>query len=111
MSHSFRAVLVAPRGKLRHHSIRRRAVSDLSVGQQQRVAAARALIGSPGLIIADEPTSALDTASQDAFLDLLNTEVARTGAALIFVSHNEGIAEHFDRQVAFGDLAHGEAAA
>jgi putative ABC transport system ATP-binding protein len=42
--------------------------SNLSVGQQQRVAAARALIGQPGLILADEPTSALDADSRDAFI-------------------------------------------
>lgn len=78
---------------------RGRRVGELSVGQQQRVAAARALIGSPGLIIADEPTSALDSASEERFLDLLNTEVARSGAALLFVSHNQTLASHFDREV------------
>lgn len=71
--------------------------SELSVGQQQRVAAARALIGQPGLILADEPTSALDADSRDAFIALLKDECAASGAALVFVSHDAGLAEHFDR--------------
>lgn len=79
-----------------------RRVSDLSVGQQQRVAAARALIGAPKLIIADEPTSALDTDARDRFIALLSEEVARTGASLLFVSHDASLAPLFTRAV---DLA------
>ena len=67
------------------------------MGQQQRVAAARALIGRPGLIIADEPTSALDADRQQAFIDLLRGECAAAGAALLFVSHDLRLARHFDR--------------
>ena len=66
--------------------------ANLSVGQQQRVAAARALIGSPELIIADEPTSSLDRNRQQAFLDLLFADVAAAGATLIMVSHDESLA-------------------
>ncbi len=69
----------------------------LSVGQQQRVAAARALIGKPRLILADEPTSALDADARDAFLDLLLAECDASGAALLFVSHDAGLADRFDR--------------
>jgi len=69
----------------------------LSVGQQQRVAAARALIGRPDLILADEPTSALDADSRDAFLDLLLEECDASGAALLFVSHDASLAARFDR--------------
>jgi putative ABC transport system ATP-binding protein len=78
--------------------------SALSVGQQQRVAAARALIGRPGLILADEPTSALDADSRDAFIDLLKEECAASGAALIFVSHDGGLADHFDRALDLAEL-------
>jgi putative ABC transport system ATP-binding protein len=62
-------------------------VTELSVGQQQRVAAARALLGAPELVIADEPTSALDTDHREAFLRLLFASCARAGATLVFVSH------------------------
>ncbi|MCK6406015.1 MAG: ABC transporter ATP-binding protein [Rhodocyclaceae bacterium] len=77
---------------------------ELSVGQQQRVAAARALIGGPALLIADEPTSALDAARQQIFVDLLLREAAAAGAALIFVSHDHRLARHFDRTVALADI-------
>lgn len=76
-----------------------RRVLDLSVGQQQRVAAARALIGSPSLVIADEPTSALDTDARDRFIALLSVEAERSGAALLFVSHDRTLAPHFARAV------------
>ncbi|HAO37889.1 MAG TPA: methionine ABC transporter ATP-binding protein [Hyphomonas sp.] len=81
-----------------------RRVSDLSVGQQQRVAAARALIGGPEIVIADEPTSALDADARDQFIDLLSEEARRTGAALLFVSHDAGLATHFDRAVDLGEI-------
>jgi putative ABC transport system ATP-binding protein len=75
-------------------------VTQLSVGQQQRVAAARALIGGPELVIADEPTSALDTDRRLAFLELLFRECARAGATLVFASHDAGLAARFDRALA-----------
>ncbi len=78
--------------------------TDLSVGQQQRVAAARALIGRPGLILADEPTSALDANSRDAFIELLTEECEAAGAALIFVSHDASLATHFDRALDLADI-------
>jgi putative ABC transport system ATP-binding protein len=83
-------------------SLLNRRVSDLSVGQQQRVAAARALIGAPKLIIADEPTSALDADARDRFIALLSEEVTRSGASLLFVSHDASLAPLFTRAV---DLA------
>ena len=81
-----------------------RKVTELSVGQQQRVAAARALIGSPALIIADEPTSALDADSRDRFITLLSDEAQKTGAALLFVSHDASLAGLFDRAMDLADL-------
>jgi putative ABC transport system ATP-binding protein len=83
-----------------------RRASSLSVGQQQRVAAARALIGSPELIVADEPTSALDADSQDAFLDLLFEQVGAVGATLIMVSHDPRLAPRFDRVLRLDQIAH-----
>lgn len=83
-------------------SLHERRVTELSVGQQQRVAAARALIGSPELIIADEPTSALDTDARDAFLRLLLAECERASSSLVFVSHDIALARHFDRVVRLG---------
>ncbi len=77
----------------------------LSVGQQQRVAAARALIGGPGIILADEPTSALDRANARAFLDLLFAELEAAKAALLMVSHDETLADAFDRVVRLDDIA------
>lgn len=81
-----------------------RKVTDLSVGQQQRVAAGRALIGNPSLIIADEPTSALDADSRDRFIALLSAEVQKTGAALLFVSHDGGLAKLFDRALDLSEI-------
>ena len=78
--------------------------SELSVGQQQRVAAARALIGRPDILIADEPTSALDAPRQQAFVDLLLRECTAAAATLIFVSHDERLAAHFERRIALTDI-------
>lgn len=77
----------------------------LSVGQQQRVAVARALIGAPALIVADEPTSALDAGSQSRFLDLLFAQCDTAGSTLLMVSHDERLAAHFDRSVRIEDIA------
>ena len=89
-----------------------RPAAELSVGQQQRVAAARALIGRPPLVIADEPTSALDADRQKGFLDLLLAESAAVGAAVLFVSHDARLAGAFDRTVNLAGInaVHKEAA-
>lgn len=81
-----------------------RRISELSVGQQQRVAAARALIGSPEIIIADEPTSALDADRRAAFIKLLLSECAASDTTLVFVSHDEALQTHFDRSLALGEI-------
>ena len=77
----------------------------LSVGQQQRVAAARALIGAPALIIADEPTSSLDAATQATFLDLLFAQTKAYGTTLLMVSHDARLSSLFDRVVQMDDVA------
>jgi putative ABC transport system ATP-binding protein len=82
----------------------RRPVTELSVGQQQRVAAARALIGAPELVIADEPTSSLDADRRTAFIDLLFRECERERSALIFVSHDASLAPLFDRTLEFSQI-------
>mgnify|MGYP000880666114 FL=1 len=77
-----------------------RPAAELSVGQQQRVAAARALIGQPEILIADEPTSALDAERQAVFVELLLSEAKRAGSAVVFVSHDLRLATHFDQSLA-----------
>ena len=81
-----------------------RRADALSVGQQQRVAAARALIGRPDLVIADEPTSALDAALRDGFMDLLLGECAAAGSTLVFVSHDDRLAVRFDERLSLPQL-------
>lgn len=81
-----------------------RPATQLSIGQQQRVAAARALIGRPELIVADEPTSALDADRQQAFLDLVQQQCGQAGASLLFVSHDQRLAQRFTRTVALGEI-------
>ena len=96
---------------LRDPELRARPVTDLSVGQQQRVAVARALIGGPEVLIADEPTSALDADTREAFLKLLFAECERAGATLLFVSHDAGLARLFSRSVRLDQLNRADAAA
>jgi putative ABC transport system ATP-binding protein len=74
-------------------------VTQLSVGQQQRVAAARALIGRPELVIADEPTSSLDADRRSGFLQLLVKECDEQDTTLIFVSHDSSLESFFDRSI------------
>lgn len=74
-------------------------VTALSVGQQQRVAAARALIGRPQLVIADEPTSALDSDRRTQFVNLLFQCCREAGSTLVFVSHDHSLEPLFDRAV------------
>jgi putative ABC transport system ATP-binding protein len=79
-------------------------VVDLSVGQQQRVAAARALIGAPELIIADEPTSSLDEDHREGFLQLLFEQCRELGSTLIFVSHDRRMMPLFDRAISLAEI-------
>jgi putative ABC transport system ATP-binding protein len=79
-------------------------VTELSVGQQQRVAAARALLGSPKLMIADEPTSALDEDQRENFLELLFAHCRENGSTLLFVSHDRRMMPLFDRALSLPEL-------
>lgn len=78
--------------------------ADLSVGQQQRVAVARAMLGDPPIIVADEPASALDAEAQDGFLELLFSQVDARGASLLMVSHDQALAHRFDVVQPLSDL-------
>ena len=78
--------------------------SSLSVGQQQRVAVARALIGNPSLVIADEPTSSLDTDAQQIFLDLMFEQISNNKSTLLMVSHDRSLAERFDRLIDINEV-------
>lgn len=79
-------------------------VVELSIGQQQRVAAARALMGSPRLVIADEPTSALDHDNRTAFIELLMEQANQAQSTLIFVSHDPTLEPLFNRSINLSDL-------
>jgi len=78
--------------------------NTLSMGQQQRVAVARALIGKPDIIIADEPTSSLDTDNRKRFLDLLFAQADKQSSTLVFVSHDKYIAQYFSRVIDVSDI-------
>ncbi len=82
----------------------RKPVTELSVGQQQRVAACRALIGSPELVIADEPTSSLDFDRREAFLRLLFLQCERAGSTLVFVSHDRTLEGMFTRSISLPEI-------
>jgi putative ABC transport system ATP-binding protein len=79
-------------------------VTKLSVGEQQRVAAARALIGAPGVILADEPTSSLDHDHRERFLELLFECADEAGSTLIFVSHDRTLMPLFHHAVSLSDI-------
>lgn len=76
----------------------------LSIGQQQRVAVARALVNEPEILIADEPTSSLDEEAKDEFIGLMLRTQQRTGASVIFVSHDRSLIKHFDRTQSMTDI-------
>jgi putative ABC transport system ATP-binding protein len=81
--------------------------TDLSVGQQQRVAVARALLGSPQLILADEPTSSLDMEHREKFIQLLFDLCAQNKTSVLFVSHDRTIQHLFSRSVSFEEINSG----
>ena len=92
---------ICERLELSSNLLKQKAI-ELSVGQQQRVAVARALYGSPAMIIADEPTSALDTQTREQFIQLLLDSAQNS--TVIFVSHDMSLASHFDQQLGLAEL-------
>ena len=87
-------------------ALSKRAAGTLSVGQQQRVAAARALIGRPAVLLADEPTSALDRQAATAFLQLMSAQCRAAGTTVLVVSHDESLQPLFDRTIALSQINH-----
>ena len=82
-------------------------ITQLSIGQQQRVAVARSLIGSPEIVIADEPTSSLDEDITNSFMHLLLAEYEKKQFTLLFVSHDKRLAKFFDRKIALAEINKG----
>ena len=92
-------------------ALHEKSATQLSVGQQQRVAAARALIGRPEIVIADEPTSALDADRQENFLALLLRECEAVQSTLLFVSHDRRLSRHFTRELPLQSISQAHASA
>lgn len=79
-------------------------VDELSVGQQQRVAVARALACKPALVLADEPTASLDPTNAAAAMDLLQGLCKEQNAALLCVSHDPAMASRFAKRITMEEL-------
>lgn len=88
------------------NSLLSKPVAELSIGQQQRVAASRALIGQPKVIIADEPTSSLDFDNRSAFIKLLLEQVNQANSTLLFVSHDPTLEAYFDKTINLQQINH-----
>jgi putative ABC transport system ATP-binding protein len=76
---------------------------ELSGGEAQRVAVARALVTGPKVVLADEPTGALDTVSGEQVLDELLSAARDAGASVVLVTHDNRVAAHADREVVVSD--------
>jgi putative ABC transport system ATP-binding protein len=76
--------------------------ANLSGGEMQRVATARALVGNPSIVLADEPTGNLDSKNSDAIVELIE-ELHANGATIVVITHNHEIAERFPRIIGLRD--------
>jgi putative ABC transport system ATP-binding protein len=83
--------------------IAEQAPGELSGGEAQRVAVARALVTGPRIVFADEPTGALDSVAGEHVLDQLLVSVRDTGAALVLVTHDNRVAARADRELVLRD--------
>lgn len=97
-----RARLLLDRVGLTHRQ--RHKPAQLSVGEQQRVAVARALANRPRLLLADEPTASVDGKNQQQIIDLIRETCEEEGVALLLVTHAREIADRFDRTVYLENL-------
>lgn len=79
-------------------------ITELSTGQQQRVAVARALLSKPQILFADEPTSSLDYDNREIFLKILFDLSAENGTTILFVSHDRSLESLFERKISFLEL-------
>ncbi|MFV0444111.1 MAG: ABC transporter ATP-binding protein [Planctomycetaceae bacterium] len=84
---------------------------QLSVGEQQRVAVARALANKPRLMLADEPTANVDVANQQNILDLIRQACREHSVTLLLVTHSPEVSSQFERVEKLADFNHPEAAA
>lgn len=84
--------------RLRHYP------SQLSLGEQQRVAVARAMANRPHLVLADEPTASLDRSNKQMVINLLKRICERHGCTLVVVSHDPFVVDQFSHAVSFSDL-------
>lgn len=96
-------------GRIGLADLRTRRPGDMSGGQAQRVAVARALVGRPAVVFADEPSGALDQATGHEVMQLLTTTVAMAGASLVLVTHDINVARWCNRLIEIRDgLVHAD---
>ncbi|MEN3307598.1 MAG: putative transport system ATP-binding protein [Micromonosporaceae bacterium] len=98
-----RAAAAALLDRLDLAGLERRRPGELSGGQAQRVAVARALVGRPRVIFADEPTGSLDSLSGEKVMDLLVDSAREQGATVLLVTHEARVAAYADREVVVRD--------